>query len=223
MLEYRKYHNLLTIFLSYKRWSINVPWYQKSIETICEELTIDPWFGIKTAEVAERQKKYGNNQIKADKTWLLKTLFEPFKNVFSFILVIAVIISLILNEKIDAVIILIIMAINAIVYYFQQFLTLKLINKLKEQTVYKVKVLRDGHELEIIATNLVVGDIIFLSEGQKIPADVRIIESTNLEINESSLTGESTSVKKEAGSIKNNDRFTNKLICFSRKPTLFLA
>jgi P-type Ca2+ transporter type 2C len=175
-------------------------WYKENTEKLYELLeTSDK--GLSKAEASERLKKYGENQLAIKKTSFWRILIEPFRSVFVAVLVAAAIISLLSHEPLDAAIIAVIIAVNSIIFYSQQYATSRVLRSLKKHSVQQVKVIRDNTEQTISSVYLVPGDIIILNEGERVPADARIVHTDNLQINESSLTGESVPVHKHASTL----------------------
>lgn len=152
--------------------------------------------GLSMAEVKRRLEKYGPNVLSSKKTPLWKKLIAPFASVFVSVLILAMAISLVMNETLDAIVIGIVLAINAVIFYVQEYSANKVLETLKRQDVAVVDVKRDGKILKIPSAEIVPGDIIYLSEGVKIPADGRILESENLHVSEAVLTGESLPIHK---------------------------
>ncbi len=143
-------------------------------------------------------QKYGPNEIKkqeGDPWW--KLLMEQFNSPVIWILLGAVVISLFIGEVVDALVIAIILVINAALGFVQEFKTEKAIEALKKMAGLKAVVLRDGKELKIDSADVVPGDVIILDTGEKVPADSRLIEAANLDTQEAALTGESTPVSKQ--------------------------
>lgn len=157
--------------------------------------------GVSSKEVASLVDKFGLNELPKQRN---KSKFEifisQFKSFFVLLLLLAVVISLFLSEYVDAVVISLIVVLNASIGSFQEFRAKKEVEELKKLIVSKSRVIRDSQEQLIETRYIVPGDIIVLTEGDKIPADGRIVESKYLAIDESSLTGESLPVEK-----KNND------------------
>jgi Ca2+-transporting ATPase len=153
--------------------------------------------GLSSDEAKKRLEKHGCNQIEEKyKISAFKIFIEQFKSFIIWILIIAVIISAFLGEMVDAAVIMVIVVLNAIFGFMQEYKAEKAIDALKKMVSLKATVLRDGNEVEIDAKEVVPGDIIILSEGEKIPADARLIEIVMLETQEASLTGESQPVTK---------------------------
>ena len=117
-------------------------------------------------------------------------LINQFKNVIVWVLIIATLISVFLGEYVDGIAIGVILILNAILGFVQEFKAEKAIEALQKMASLKAKVLRDGEEHEIDAKDIVQGDILILEEGDKIPADCTLLESLHMEANEASLTGE---------------------------------
>lgn len=153
--------------------------------------------GLSAEEVKRRAEKYGPNEISEKKgSETLKLVLKQFNSPFIYILIIAAIISLVAGKAISFYVIMAVVFINATIGFIQEFKAEKTIEALKKLIVSTTKVFRDGELTEIETKELVPGDIIFLEEGDKIPADARIIESKNFRTQESSLTGESYPVDK---------------------------
>lgn len=153
--------------------------------------------GLSSKEAKKRLKKYGENSITIKGEPLWRKVIEPFWNVFMLVLIIAAAIAIAKGEALDAVIILIIIAVSAIIYYVQSFSTERILRALKKHDKQIIEVLRNNKVTEIPAEQLVQGDIIMLYEGQKIPADARLLHAKNVRCDESLLTGESTPVSKQ--------------------------
>ena len=171
--------------------------HSKKEEEVFKELGADK-NGLTEKEAEKRLQDYGYNEIKeAKKISPIKIFLQQFNSVVIYILIIALIISLFVGEKIDAVVIGTILVLNAIFGFIQEYKAEKSIEALKKLASLKATVIRDGKEKEIDAKLLVPGDIIKLETGDKIPADARLFEVINLETQEAALTGESTPVIKE--------------------------
>lgn len=160
--------------------------------------------GLSEKESKKRLDKYGLNEIKEkEKTGPLELFVNQFKQYLIVILIFAIIISLFLGETSDAILISVIVLGNALLGFFQEYKAEKSIESLKKYLKFKTTVIRDGKKIRIDPEYVVPGDILILESGDKIPADARIIEQENLYTDESMLTGESTSVKKDSNLIKN--------------------
>lgn len=152
--------------------------------------------GLSLADFRTRRNKFGPNKVDVKGEPLWKKLLEPFLNVMMLVLVIAAAISLYRGEIVETTIILAVIAINAVISWTQIFSTERILRKLRATDTQKVSVKRAGKVIDVMVTDLVSGDIIYLSEGEKVPADARIITSDTLSVNESMLTGESLPVSK---------------------------
>jgi len=154
--------------------------------------------GLNAHEAEQRLHDYGFNELKGKEgLHPLRIFFQQFSSPLVWILLVALIFSIVLNEVIDATVIGIIVVANAILGFIQEYKAEKSIEALKKMASPKARVLRDGKEIKIESRLLVPGDIIFLETGDKIPADARLIEAHNLHLEEASLTGESSSVPKK--------------------------
>ncbi len=161
--------------------------------------------GLTEKEVQERQKKYGKNKLKEKKkeSFIVKFI-KQFNDFMIIILIIASIISAVVskmqgeNDYVDSIIIIGIVVFNALMGVIQEAKAEKSIEALKQMTPQLAKTIRNGKTVEINAEELVKGDIIILDAGNFVPADCRILESHNLKIEESSLTGETQGAEKDA-------------------------
>ncbi|MDR2336986.1 MAG: cation-transporting P-type ATPase, partial [Candidatus Nomurabacteria bacterium] len=167
-------------------------------------LKVNGAHGLSESEVFKRQKKYGKNVLNVKTEPLWRKILEPFLDLFMAILIGACMLSLIQKDFLDALIIAIIITINATIFYVQRFSTEKIIRSLRQNTVQKITVLRSGKDTLISAEDLVAGDILLLSEGEKVPADCRVLEAKGVKVDESILTGESTHVSKHHRKLSGN-------------------
>lgn len=161
--------------------------------------------GLSEKEVKKRLSKYGLNELPKEKNKpLYKIFFESLKDPIIYVLIMCTILSFVVGETLDGVAILFIIMVDAVVSTIQEFKANKNSEALKNLIKVKVKVIRDAKHCEIDSSLVVPGDIIILESGSKIPADCRIIESNNLTVDESILTGESIAVSKSDKSSINN-------------------
>lgn len=177
----------------------------KTGEEVLEELKTSK-SGLTSQEAEARQKKYGPNELPGSQLHWWNVLFHQFKSSFLYLLLAAALLSFLFGETLDGLMILFFVGINATLGFYQEYrseLTLKL---LKRYIVSKIKIWRDRQEMSIESTKLVPGDIILLEPGVIIPADVRLVNTQNLLIDESVLTGESTPVGKIEGELKDETR-----------------
>jgi len=175
--------------------------YNLTTKEALDHFSADENTGLTDQEVEKRRAKYGENALKVKDHSLIRKILEPFLDIFMLILIVALVLSLLQGALVDSALIAVIIVIDAAIFYVQQFSTDRILRSLKQQTVQQVTVLRDGEKSKIDARELVPGDIVLLQEGDKIPADGRIIEESGLLTNESMLTGESEPVSKNAAKL----------------------
>ena len=170
--------------------------YAKDSETILKEFQTTEK-GLSDKEVEKRMESFGNNALKEKKRkGILKVFFNQFKDLLVGILIVAGIISIITDNVESTLVIFIVILLNAILGTVQYFKAEQSLEALKSLTAAKCKVIRNGIKQEILSKDIVPGDILFLEAGDLIAADGRIIENHSLQVNESSLTGESLAVEK---------------------------
>lgn len=172
--------------------------YSESMEEIFQELVTSKE-GLNTNEVTLRQSQQGKNELRAKKArTILDMIVEQLTDKMIIILFIASILSFILGETLEGIVILVIICINAIVSIIQEKKAADAIAALNKMNAPFATVLRDGDRKRVPVSELVTGDIVYLEDGNIVPADIRLIEEHQLMIDESSLTGESVPVKKDA-------------------------
>jgi Ca2+-transporting ATPase len=181
-------------------------YYQKSIQEACEKLKTTQNIGLSQEEARKRLLSDGPNALveKKGKT-KLQMFFAQLKDTLIYILFAAAAISIALNEITDAIIILLVVLLNAIIGMVQESKAEAALEALKNLSSPNAMVRRDGKIMEIPADELVVGDIVILEAGRIIPADLRLIQSINLKIEESALTGESVPVDKNADMVADKE------------------
>jgi P-type Ca2+ transporter type 2C len=180
-------------------------WHKLSIQEVFELLGTNQQ-GLHSAMAEERLIEYGRNELDTGKKKSIAILFfEQFKDLMIIILMVAALISGIIGDLIDTIVILIIVVLNAFLGFFQQYRAEKAMQALKQMTVPQSKVMRNGVLSFLAATELVVGDIVLLEAGNAVPADIRLIESINLKIEEAALTGESHGVDKISHPLTTDD------------------
>ncbi len=182
--------------------SINEKYYQSSIETLSKQLDTDIYNGLSTEEANLRLEQYGYNVLPDVSKGFIKIYLAPL---FNWLIVIYLVCSMImlvaslLGEEGNFTMIVLtlgIVGVNCLIAIFQQYRATKKLEALKQLTAPTTMVIRDGKKQEVSTKNIVIGDILIVNQGDKVAADARIIESSNLEVNEASLTGESEPVRK---------------------------
>ena len=175
--------------------------YTKSSKDILEELSSKK-DGLNEKEVTKRIEKYGYNEIEAKKPkTILEMVIDGLKDKMILILLLASILSFILGEVAEGVVILIIIFINTLISIIQEKKAMNAIIALKNMNAPHTTVIRDCKKKNILTKEVVVGDIVYLEDGNIVPADIRLIEENGLKVDESSLTGESVPIEKDANGI----------------------
>jgi Ca2+-transporting ATPase len=153
--------------------------------------------GLSSEEAQRRLQEYGYNElVERERVTLLEIFLNQFKDIFVIMLLIATAISFLIGEIMDASTIAVIVVLNAVVGFVQEYRSEKAMEAMKKLTTPKARVIRNGEEMIIPAREVVPGDIAVLEEGDRIPADGRLIEVVELKTNEAVLTGESTPIGK---------------------------
>lgn len=172
--------------------------YNKSIELLCNELFTNQENGLNEKEVKERLAEFGKNSIKEKKgESTIRIFLNQFYGPFQLMLAIAVSLSFYFREWLDGVAILVVIFINAIIGFFMEYNAERSMEALKKLTKVNAKVFRNGELFEILSEDLVPGDILYAEAGDVILADARIINPSQLQVDESALTGESLPVEKQ--------------------------
>ena len=182
--------------------NLSKSWHTLSVDETTQTLDIAIDQGLSQNEASKRLEEIGSNELiekGAKSPW--KILFDQFKETMVVVLIIAAVISALLSDWKDAIAILIIVILNAILGFVQEYRAEQAMQALKKMAAPIVRVRRDGHVLEIEARLLVPGDIILLEAGNAVPADARLVESASLRVTEASLTGESLAIDKTTSAI----------------------
>ena len=182
------------------------PWHTLTPQQAAVKLQCDPDNGLSLEEASERRSKYGSNRFaenRARPVWHL--LLSQFKSLLILVLLVAAALAAAIGDLTDGIIILVVITINALLGFYQEFQAERSLSALKKMLALQAKVRRDGDVLLIDAEQLVPGDIVILEAGDKIPADGRILNEANLKSDESSLTGESLPVGKQTQALPQTD------------------
>ena len=177
------------------------PVYLQSVEEVFNEVQSSP-AGLSSQEVASRLEKYGANTLQeGKKKSLLEKFVDQFKDFMILVLLVAAVVSMFAHsgepDPTDAIIILAVVLLNAILGVFQESKAEEAIEALKKMASPVASVLRDGHVEHVKGEDIVVGDIVILEAGDVVPADMRLFEVNTVKIEESALTGESVPVDKD--------------------------
>ncbi|MFA8437558.1 calcium-translocating P-type ATPase, SERCA-type [Pueribacillus sp. YX66] len=181
-------------------------WFKKEISEIETELSSNIETGLSVKQASKRLEKFGLNQLEETEQKSAFFIFlSQFKDFMVIILLIATLISGLLGEYVDAVAIILIVLLNGVLGFIQERKAERSLQALKELTAPKTYVLRESKWIEISTTEIVVGDIVKIESGSRISADIRVIESKSLYVDESALTGESVPAHKHADPIHGDD------------------
>ena len=171
-------------------------WHQRSVEETVAALGVTT-AGLSAAEAARRLAEHGRNELTEGKAISPWTIFlGQFKNLIVWILIVAGVVSGVLGEGVDAIAILAIVVLNAVIGFYQEFSAEKSIAALRKMTAPRAKVVRDGSVTVVPSAEVVPGDILELEAGDLVAADARVLEAASLRCVESALTGESEAVNK---------------------------
>lgn len=201
-------------------------WYNKGKKEVLDELRTDLSYGLSNNEAAKRLEEYGRNELEeqAKKSFISK-LIAQFADFLIIILLVSAGISAFVGEKEDAFVILAIVVINAILGIYQEGKAEKSVEALQRLSAPTAKIIREGTQATLPAAEIVLGDVVVLEAGDIIPADIRLLESSNMKVEEASLTGESVPVEKDAkakiaGSVGIGDRhnmgFSSTIVTYGR-------
>ncbi len=209
-------------------------WFTKSPEEICKDLNVNPTEGLSKDEARKRLEQYGMNKLKGKpKKSLISLFLSQLKDMLIYVLLGAAAITIIIGEYADAIIILLVVVLNAVIGVVQEAKAEKAVEALQKMTTPRSLVRRDKEIIEINSEEVVPGDIIILDAGRFIPADIRLIESANLQIEESALTGESVPSSKDSSIVltdpktpigdKVNMAFMSTLVTYGRGEGIVVA
>ncbi|MFZ2055296.1 MAG: cation-translocating P-type ATPase [Candidatus Aminicenantales bacterium] len=180
-------------------------WHAEDVVKVLHRLRSDPRQGLATEEVEKRLTQFGPNELrKEEKASPFSLFLSQFKNVLIIILLAAIVLSVLIGEVLDAVMISAIVLFSALLGFIQEHKAEQALEALKRMLSPMITVLRNGKEEEIPSRDLVPGDILLLEAGDKIPADARLVEVHLLDCDEAALTGESVPVRKETAPLRSD-------------------
>lgn len=181
-------------------------WFNKSSKEVLDNFQTNVSNGLTSKEAKNRLEKYGENKLKAKKgKTIIQMFFAQLKDTMIYILLGAAGISILMKDYNEAIIILLVIILNAVIGVAQEAKAEKALEALKKLSTPKALVIRDGGIIEIQSELVVPGDVIVIDAGRYIPADLRLVESVNLKIEESALTGESVPSDKYSDTITEKD------------------
>ncbi len=173
-------------------------WHSMETGKVLETQNSDKKKGLSDNEVKERTEKYGRNEIPKGKqrSWFVRLIMQ-FHNVLIYILMVAAVITAIMDHWVDTWVILAVVVINALIGFIQEGKAEKALESIRQMLSLEAVVIRDGKKQTIGSEELVPGDIVLLKSGDKVPADIRLVQAKDFRVEESPLTGESTAVEKD--------------------------
>ncbi len=177
-------------------------WYQLDVPEILRRLGVEAARGLSAAEAAARLRERGPNEIAAAagvSPWTV--LAAQLKNVLVLVLILAVAMSAVLGHTVEAIVIGAILLLSVLLGFFQEYRAERAIEALREMAAPTATAVRDGEARQVPARELVPGDILLISAGDRVPADARVLEAANLQTEEAALTGESLPVDKTPGAL----------------------
>ena len=181
----------------------NQNWHALPVDEVLEKLNSNQENGLSSTEVEKRIEKYGRNEIPTAKKrgWFMR-LIAQFHNVLIYVLLVAAVITALMDHWVDTWVILAVVIINAIIGFVQEGKAEKALESIRQMLSLNAVVLRDGNRQTVNAEELVPGDIIQLKSGDKVPADIRLVNTKDFRVEESPLTGESTAVEKKIDTVE---------------------
>src|SRR6185503_9420563 len=178
------------------------PWHSLDAGVVVTRLDVDPSKGLNAFEVDKRRLRHGPNalqKVQPRPAWRL--LVDQFTSIVIGLLAVAAVVAWVTGDVLEAIAILVVLVINAIVGFLTEWQAGRALDALRRQARTTSRVRREGFETTIDAADLVPGDVVILNAGDRVPADARLLEASRLQTEESALTGESTTVDKAEGSV----------------------
>jgi P-type Ca2+ transporter type 2C len=174
-----------------------VAWHALAATTVAEKLDVDAHTGLTSAEVAQRAAQHGPNLLReTPPKSAARMLFDQFADFMIVVLIAAAIVSGIVGEAKDTIVIVVIVVLNAVIGFIQEYRAERAMAALKQLAAANAVVCREGERSVVPAAEVVPGDVVLLEAGNKVPADLRLVEAVRLKVDESLLTGESATVDK---------------------------
>jgi Ca2+-transporting ATPase len=215
-------------------WAEKPPaWHQLTVETAAQRLESDPNNGLTPEEAARRLARAGPNEIREQEgRSLFSMLVAQFKDFMILVLIAAALVSGIIGDAEDTIVILAIVVLNAAIGFVQDFRAERAMSALKRLAALKATVVRADRRQTIPAAEIVPGDIVLLEAGSAVPADLRLIEAPRLKVNEAALTGEAVPVEKRTAALvdsepplgdRNNMAFKGTVVTFGRARGIVVA
>ena len=178
------------------------PWHALAPSEVELKLEVDQRVGLHASEAEERLERYGPNELARDEPRSnLEIVLSQFKSPLIYILLVAFVVTIVIDEYTDAAVIAAVLVINAVIGFFQERKADRSVHALMELAAPRSTVVRDGEEREIDSAGLVPGDVVMLTSGSRVPADLRLVTATTLDIDESLLTGESVPARKSTDAV----------------------
>ncbi|MGC9316608.1 MAG: cation-translocating P-type ATPase [Armatimonadota bacterium] len=173
-------------------------WHAMGVPEVADQLQTDPQAGLSSQEAERRIEEYGRNElITRGGPSALKLFVRQFAEILVIVLIVATAVSFAIGERLDAIVIMAIVILNAILGFVQEYRAEKAVEALRRMASPTATVLRDDRQVEVKAAEVVPGDVLVLETGDKVAADARVVEAFNLECDEALLTGESLPVTKQ--------------------------
>jgi Ca2+-transporting ATPase len=181
-------------------------WYQMTSEEVLQAQQVSPEQGLSWEDARNRQEQVGRNELSEGKSISpIKLFLNQFKDFMVLVLLGATLISGLLGEYLDAITIVVIIVMNSVLGFVQEFRAERSLRALKELSAPHAKVFREGEMHQIPAKDVVPGDVVFLESGDRIPADLRFFETNGVYVEESALTGESVAVSKKTDALSGGE------------------
>lgn len=178
------------------------PPYAMKTAAVTEKLNVDPASGLSSSEATQRRTLYGDNILETTQSRAVwRILLDQFKSLVVALLAVAAVVAWLTGDKVEAVAILVVLGLNALIGFVTEWQAGRALNALRQSSHALARVRRDQREAMIDTAELVPGDIVILNAGDRVPADLRLLEAASLRAEESALTGESVPVEKAVAAV----------------------